>query len=155
MYIRSRVATLLEVARIAAKLVDYHAAKYSRFLFEVNYGLDVPSLAIIEVQQLRNLLNEEAPFSRINEIFPDTQLLWHDESNFRLILTIDEGDARTRLAKVLPKIKFLSTSSFPLELQKDFDWVRSTMQRGIGVTAPGWPPPDKLTGITNATASDL
>jgi hypothetical protein len=71
------------------------------------------------------------------------------------ILTIDEGDARTRLAKVLPKIKFLSTSSFPLELQKDFDWVRSTMQRGIGVTAPGWPPPDKLTGITNATASKV
>jgi hypothetical protein len=71
------------------------------------------------------------------------------------ILTIDEGDARTRLAKVLPKIKLLSTSSFPLELQNDFDWVKSTMQRGIGVTAPGWPPPDKLTGITNATASKV
>jgi hypothetical protein len=70
-------------------------------------------------------------------------------------LTIDEGDAHTRLAKVLPKIKALSTSSFPLELQKDFDWVKSTIQRGIGVTAPGWPPPAKLTGITNATASKV
>ncbi len=34
------------------------------------------------------------------------------------ILTVDEGDARTRLAKALPKIRILSTSSFPVELQK-------------------------------------
>ena len=71
------------------------------------------------------------------------------------VLTVDEGDARTRLAKVIPKIRFLSTSSFPAELQKDFDWVQSTIRRGIGVTAPGWPPPAKLTGITNATASKV
>jgi hypothetical protein len=70
-------------------------------------------------------------------------------------LTIDEGDARTRLAKVLPKILHLSTSSFPEELQKDFDWVHSTIQRGIGSNLPGFPTPNKLTGITNTTASKV
>ena len=70
-------------------------------------------------------------------------------------LTIDEGDARTRLARVLPKIMHLSSSSFPEELQKDFDWVQSTIQRGIGSNRPGFPPPNKLTGITNPTASKV
>lgn len=71
------------------------------------------------------------------------------------ILTTDEGDARTRLARVLPKITILSSSSFPPELQKDFDWVKSTIKRGAGQTPPGYPPPYKLTGITNPTASKV
>jgi hypothetical protein len=71
------------------------------------------------------------------------------------ILTTDEGDACTRLARVRPKIKVLSTSSFPMELQKDFGWVKSTIQRGIGVNPPGFPRPHKLTGITNPTASKV
>jgi len=71
------------------------------------------------------------------------------------ILSTDEGDARTRLARVIPKIKVLSTSSFPVELQKDFDWVKSTIQKGIGVWPPDFPPPHKLTGITNSTASKV
>jgi len=70
-------------------------------------------------------------------------------------LTIDEGDARTRLAKVLPKIMHLASSSFPEELQKDFEWIQSTIQRGIGSNFPGFPPPNKLTGITNPTASKV
>ena len=71
------------------------------------------------------------------------------------ILTTGEGDARTRLAKAMPKIRVLSTSSFSADLQKDFDWVKSTMERGAGISGPGWPPPDKLTAITNATASKV
>jgi hypothetical protein len=71
------------------------------------------------------------------------------------ILTVDEGDARTRLARVLPKIKVLSTSSFPAELQKDFEWVKSKIEKGIGFHLPDSPPPYKLTGITNATASKV
>jgi hypothetical protein len=71
------------------------------------------------------------------------------------ILTVDEGDARTRLARVLPKIKVLSTSSFPTELQKDFEWVKSKIEKGIGFRLPDSPPPYKLTGITNATASKV
>ncbi|MFH1632657.1 MAG: hypothetical protein ABIG63_01405 [Chloroflexota bacterium] len=71
------------------------------------------------------------------------------------ILTVDEGDARTRLARVLPKIKVLSTSSFPTELQKDFEWVKSKIEKGIGFRLPDSPPPYKLAGITNATASKV
>ena len=71
------------------------------------------------------------------------------------ILTVDEGDARTRLSKVIPKIKGLPTSSFPNELQEDFDWVKSTIQRGIGFHPPDFPPPHKLTGIYNPTASKV
>jgi hypothetical protein len=71
------------------------------------------------------------------------------------LLTIGEGDARTRLARVIPKIKVLSTSSFPPELQKDFEWVKSKIEKGIGFNPPNFPPPDKLSGITNATASKV
>ena len=71
------------------------------------------------------------------------------------ILTVDEGDARTRLARVLPKIKVLSVSSFPAELQKDFQWVKLKIEKGIGFRLPDSPLPYKLTGITNATASKV
>ena len=71
------------------------------------------------------------------------------------ILTVDEGDARTRLARVLPKIKVLSTSSFPADLQKDFEWIKSKIEKGIGYHPPDFPPRHKLTGITNATASKV
>lgn len=70
------------------------------------------------------------------------------------ILTVHEGDARTRLAKAWPKLKVLSVSSFPSELQKDFDWVKSTIQKGIGIHSPEFPV-DKLTGIHNSTASKV
>lgn len=70
-------------------------------------------------------------------------------------LTVDEGDARTRLARVIPQIMHLSSSSFPEQLQQDFDWVQSTIQRGIGSNLPGFPPPNKLTGITIPIASKV
>ena len=70
-------------------------------------------------------------------------------------LTIGEGDARTRLAKVVPKINILSTSSFPAQLQKDFEWVKSKIEKGTGFHPQDFPPADKLTGITNATASNV
>ena len=71
------------------------------------------------------------------------------------LLTVGEGDARTRLAQVIPKIKVLSTSSFPAELQQDIDWVKSKIDKGIGFHPPDFPPPHKLTGITNTTASKV
>jgi hypothetical protein len=69
------------------------------------------------------------------------------------ILTIHPGDARARLSQVIPKIQILSTSSFPHELQKDVDWVKSTIQRGLGVQIEGVP--TGLTRITNSTASKV
>lgn len=70
-------------------------------------------------------------------------------------LTVDEGDARTRLARILPEIKILSASSFPPDLQEDFEWVKSTIQRGVGFSPPDFPPPHKLTSIRNSTASKV
>lgn len=74
------------------------------------------------------------------------------------ILTTHKGDARTRLAQVIPKVSHLSTSSFPVELQSDFEWVIEQIEKGIGVIPPDLPPsppPSKLTGITNDTASKV
>ncbi len=67
-------------------------------------------------------------------------------------LTVHEGDARTRLARVLPKLSILPVSSFPVKLREDFKWVRETIERGIGTRFPDTPPPSKLTGIQNRTA---
>ena len=70
------------------------------------------------------------------------------------ILTVDGGDARTRLAKTMPIILRLPTASFPLELQKDFDWVKDTINKGIGVYFPEFPV-QKLSRIQNRTASKV
>ena len=66
-------------------------------------------------------------------------------------LTVHEGDARTRLAKVLPKIIILPVSSFPQNLQKECEWIRQVIQRGIGCHSPDVTPPHKVTGIKTAT----
>jgi hypothetical protein len=71
------------------------------------------------------------------------------------ILTVDEGDSRTRLAKVIPKLIHLSVSSFPIEVQQDYEWILITLNRGIGIHYEGFPPTNKLTGITNKTASKV
>ena len=44
-----------------------------------------------------------------------------------IALTMCVGDAKTRIAKIIPKIKILSVSSFPIELQDDFNWVKTTV----------------------------
>lgn len=71
------------------------------------------------------------------------------------LLTVGEGDARSRLAQIIPKIMFHSEKSFPSDLQADFHWTQTTMKRGIGTTYPNIPPPSVLTGITNKTASKV
>lgn len=67
------------------------------------------------------------------------------------ILTIHEGDACTRLAKVFHNLKRLSVSSFPEELQNEYKWIKDTLQRGNQINMPGVMP-HKLTGIQNRTA---
>jgi len=71
------------------------------------------------------------------------------------ILTVHEGDARTRLARVITKIQFLPPSSVPSSLQQDFEWIQKTIKRGIGNHPPDSPPPYKLTGIKNSTARKI
>ena len=70
------------------------------------------------------------------------------------ILAVDEGDARTRLAKTMPIILRLPTASFPEELQDEFDWVKNTINRGVGVYFPEFPV-QKLSRIQNRTASKV
>ncbi len=70
-------------------------------------------------------------------------------------LSIGEGDARTRLAQIIPKIIFLPVPSFPIELQKEFSWVLKMIEKGKGFCPQDFPPPSKLTGITNATARHI
>lgn len=45
-------------------------------------------------------------------------------------LTTHEGDARKRIAAVLPKLKVLNPDSLPPNLVKDFKWVMETIERG-------------------------
>ncbi|MCD4720033.1 MAG: hypothetical protein K8S13_09265 [Desulfobacula sp.] len=70
------------------------------------------------------------------------------------ILTTHEGDARTRLAKILPKVQRLPIKNFPQELQDDFMWVKDMLDKGnknpISNVLPA-----KLTGIQNKTASKV
>ena len=67
------------------------------------------------------------------------------------ILTVHEGDACTRLARVLPKLKILSLSSFPKDLRDDFQWVQSMIKKGNKNPFSNVLPA-KLTGIQNRTA---
>lgn len=67
------------------------------------------------------------------------------------VLTVHEGNACTRLAKILPSLKRLSVSSFPEELQSEYVWIKETLQKGNKVHISGTLP-HKLTGIRNSTA---
>ena len=71
-------------------------------------------------------------------------------------LTVHEGDACTRLARVLPKLKILTITSFPKDLQKDFIYTKEIIDKGLKHyninNSPNYPLPAKLTGIRNSTA---
>lgn len=67
------------------------------------------------------------------------------------ILTVHEGDACTRLARVLPKLRILSPASFPENIRDDFQWVQHMLNKGYKNPIPNVLPA-KLTGIQNRTA---
>ena len=45
-------------------------------------------------------------------------------------LTIHEGDARKRVASVLPILKKLGPNTFPSNLVEEYRWVMETIERG-------------------------
>jgi hypothetical protein len=90
-----------------------------------------------------------------NTDMPSLQYINEKLSDAVYTLAVHEGDARTRLARVIPKIMIHSPSSFPKELQKDFEWIQSMIKKGCSTNPPGLPPPAKLTGIKNTTASEV
>ena len=72
-------------------------------------------------------------------------------SDVLYILSVHEGDACTRLARVLPKLKILSPSSFPENIRDDFVWVKQMLKKGDKNPIPNVLPA-KLTGVQNRTA---
>lgn len=90
---------------------------------------------------------------------PSLQYINEKLSDAIFILTTHEGDARTRLAQILPKLILLTPSSFPNELQEDVKWIKSKIEQGIAyrnnLIDKNIPPPSKLIGIRNSTASKV
>ena len=75
------------------------------------------------------------------------------------LLTIHEGDARTRLARAIPKLKILFPDEFPEDLRDDFRWVLKMIDKGLSyrknIKGKDWPSPSKLKSISNSTASNV
>ena len=76
---RNRTAILLECYRISLHLMDNGAVGYSRFLFNVEHGEKISSMAVILADRLEGLMKLNAPFERIGEALDPSQLLWYDE----------------------------------------------------------------------------
>ena len=75
-------------------------------------------------------------------------------SDIILTLTIHEGDARTRLATVYPKLFVLPTNVLPKHLQQKFDKVMQKLKIGCATNVPGTRVA-KVRGIRNSTASKM
>lgn len=75
-------------------------------------------------------------------------------SDVILTLTIHEGDARTRLANVFPKLLVLPTNVLPDHLQRKFDEVMRKLKIGCATSVPGTSVA-KVGGIKNSTASKM
>lgn len=80
---RQREWVLGEAARVAARLIEVGAHEYDRFLVEVDHGGPVSSLVIVKPAVLKDLLESNAEWTRLDEAFPETQLLWYNESQWR------------------------------------------------------------------------
>lgn len=69
-------------------------------------------------------------------------------------LTTHKGDARRRIAAVLPKLKVLNPENFPPNLKKDFKWAMETIERGRSKVLRDRPD-YTLPHIHNSTASKV
>ena len=115
---RSREMVLFDSARIAMYLLENGALSYSRYLFGIDCGKAVSSLVIVLPERLSKLLQQQASFDHINEIFDKTQLLWYDESKLF---------SKFRVRKLIFSSYFrLAWEDFKIELQKAGLW------RGVG-----------------------
>jgi len=77
---RGKPAVLLDCSRISLYLLRSGASGYARYLFDVDHGAKQTSMAVILPERLSELVNSDAPFERIGEIFEETQLIWYSES---------------------------------------------------------------------------
>jgi len=85
---------------------------------------------------------------------PSLQYINSKLSDAIYTLTIHEGDARKRIAAVLPKLKILNPNTFPSKLVKDYKWVMETIERGRSKALRNMPD-YTLPHIKNSTASKV
>ncbi|MDQ3802258.1 MAG: hypothetical protein M3416_00145 [Acidobacteriota bacterium] len=80
---RWRIQVFYDCARLSMYLLEHGAAGYSRFVFDIDQGQSVSSLVMVKADRLADLLEKDAPFTRLSEAFDENMLLWFEESKFR------------------------------------------------------------------------
>ncbi len=85
---------------------------------------------------------------------PSLQYINSKLSDAIYTLTIHEGDAKKRVAAVLPKLKVLNPKTFPSNLVEDYSWVMETIERGRSKGLHNMPD-YTLPHIRNSTASKI
>jgi len=85
---------------------------------------------------------------------PSLQYINEKLSDAIYSLTIHEGDARKRVASVLPILKKLNPNTFPSNLVKEYRWVMETIVRGRSKVLREMPD-YTLPHIKNSTASKV
>lgn len=85
---------------------------------------------------------------------PSLQYISSKLSDAIYTLTIHEGDARKRIAAVLPNLKKLNPNTFPSNLVKEYKWVMETIERGRSKGVHEMPDYN-LPHIKNSTASKV
>lgn len=83
---RHRAQVLGQCGRIAYQLLQAGARGYDRLVCEVEHGEPVGSLVIVRLPKLQELLATDADAHTIAQAFDETQLLWYDESPWRVRL---------------------------------------------------------------------
>jgi len=130
---RGKPAVLLDCSRISLCLLRSGASGYSRFLFDVDHGAKHTSMAVILPERLSELVNSDAPFERIAEIFEETQLIWYSES---------------ALSMRLKALQLSFTANFRLAWEK---YLAEMQTRGLFATLRRY----RIRKIENASAAGI
>jgi hypothetical protein len=85
---------------------------------------------------------------------PSLQYINSKLSDAVYTLTTHEGDAKRRIAAILPKLLVLNPDTFPKHLIKEYRWVMDTIERGRSKYMREMPD-YSLPHIHNSTASKI
>lgn len=76
---KTRFDALHEVSLLAYKLVTADLKQYSRYIFDVDSGVEPSGLVIVNAHILSQLVAGNAKWTRLREAFEDPIMLWHDQ----------------------------------------------------------------------------
>ena len=79
----SRLQVFGICCQVAYQLLEAGAKYYDRFLFELDHGKEVNSLAILLPKKLLALLEGNHSPAQLPEVFTEMQLLWFDEGKWK------------------------------------------------------------------------